>query len=343
MLNITSEKHFRLRIHIFHSNIALLRPMYIRIFFLCTVLVRSDGLCSKDDSTSVLQSKADVQRTQLHPTNSTIVSRIAIYTANFGGYDYITDNPIADVPEGVHAFYFLDDATLKKNQEVLHKWEQQGWEIVPYKLLPGNEVMDQERLTSRELKFTPPDWLLHGSWDWLVYYDSHYFVNATLLFPFLQQNNHVALILHDYCYANPPCCGEGNGFKCFEHDMDFLFNKPPGPRKIREVRDKMMEWRKTVEKRIENKTLTLPHYFDMHLLMRNLKHPKADRVAAAFEKVFAKVHELKRDQSLVPVYLHDFHITEVYAASLEDLEDRLQWRGTRWHTRVGLALDPHIF
>ncbi len=92
MLNIPSEKHFRLRIHLFHSNVASLRPMYICIFFLCTVLVRSDGLCSKDDKTSLLQSEAGVKRTQLHPTNSKIVSRIAIYMTNFGGYDKITDD-----------------------------------------------------------------------------------------------------------------------------------------------------------------------------------------------------------------------------------------------------------
>ena len=341
MLNIPSEKQFRLRIHLFHSTIAFLRPMYICIFFLCTVLVRSHGLCSNDDNTSLLQSKVDVKRAQLHPTNSTIVSRIAIYTTNFGGYDGITDDRIADVPEGVRAFYFLDDTTLKKNQQVLQKWERQGWEIIPYKLLPGTELMEPERVTSRELKFTPPDWLLHGSWDWLVHFDSHYYFNATRLISFVQQHKHEALILHDFCYAYKPCCGEGNGSMCFEYDMYFIFDKYPG--KISRVRDKMMEWRKTVETRIENNTLTMPHYFDMHLLMRNLKHPKADRVAAAFEKVFEKFHELQRDQSLVPVYLHDFNITEVYAASSKDLRKGLKWHNTGWHKRQNLALDPHIF
>ncbi len=304
--------------------------MYISFFFLCTVLVRSD-VCS------LLQSEA---LTRVKRRNSR-TSKLAIYTTNFGGYDRITEdeNHIADVPDGVSAFYFLDHATLDRNQDVLQKWKEKGWEILPHKLLPGNEVMKPERLTSKELKFTPPDWLLHGSWDWLVFYDSHYFVNATLLFPLLHQNKQVALILHDYCYVNKHCCGEGNGFMCFEHDMHNLFEKNPD--KISNVSYKLMEWRNTVERRIENKTLTLAHYFDTHFLMRNLKHPQADRVAAAFAKVFAEVRKLKRDQSLLPVYLHDFNITEVFA--LRDLKTKLKMYNTGWHTRQNLAADPHIF
>ena len=72
----------------------------------------------------------------------------------------------------------------------------------------------------KELKFTP-EWLLHGSWDWLIYYDAACFLSPQNLLPFLQQREHMALVLHDYCYFYKESCGEGNGFKCFEHDMDF--------------------------------------------------------------------------------------------------------------------------
>ena len=188
------------------------------------VLLQRDALCSRDDSASLLQSKTDVKRGQLHSTISTNMTKIAIYTANFGGYDPITDidDHIADVPDGVRAFYFSDSQTLEKNAGALQKWKEHGWEMIPYELLPGNEVMEPERLTAKELKFTPPDWLLHGSWDWLIHYDSHYYLNAKTLLPFLQQREHMALVLHDYCYFYKECCGEGNGFKCFEHDMDFF-------------------------------------------------------------------------------------------------------------------------
>lgn len=137
------------------------------------------------------------------------------------------------------------------------------------------------------------------------------------LLPFLQQREHMALVLHDDCYFYKECCGEGNGFKCFEHDMDFLLNV--FPTKIQRSMDKMIELKRTVETRIEDKTLTLPHYFDMHLLIRNLRHEKANQVTYAFKTVFAKLHELQRDQTLVPVYLHDSNVTEIDAVSSEEL------------------------
>jgi len=137
------------------------------------------------------------------------------------------------------------------------------------------------------------------------------------LLPFLQQREHMALVLHDDCYFYKECCGEGNGFKCFEHDMDFLLNV--FPTKIQRSMDKMIELKRTVETRIEDKTLTLPHYFDMHLLIRNLRHEKANQVTYAFKTVFEKLHELQRDQALVPVYLHDSNVTEIDAVSSEEL------------------------
>jgi len=314
--------------------------MYIHFPWFWIVLLQRDALCSRDDSASLLQSKTDVKRGQLHSTISTNVTKIAIYTTNFGGYDPITDHDIADVPDGVRAFYFSDSQTLKKNARALQKWKKQGWEIIPYKLLPGNEVMEPERLTSRELKFTPPDWLLHGSWDWLIHYDSHYYLNAKNLLPFLQQREHMALVLHDYCYFYKECCGEGNGSKCFEHDMDLLLNG----RALRAQRsnEKMIEWRGIVEKRIEDKNLTLPHYFDMHLLMRNLKHRKANQVTNAFKKIFNKLHEFQRDQSLVPVYLHDSNVTEIDAVSSAELWKVLGFHATGWHTRHNLVWLPSL-
>ena len=97
--------------------------------------------------------------------------------------------------------------------------------------------------------------------------------------------------------------------------MDFLLNVVPT--KIQRSRDKMIELKRTVEKRIEDKTLTLPHYFDMHLLIRNLRHEKANQVTYAFKTIFEKLYELQRDQSLVPVYLHDSNVTEIDAVSSE--------------------------
>ena len=304
--------------------------MYIHLPLFWIVLLQRDALCSRDDSASLLQSKTDVKRGQLHSTNSTNVTKIAIYTTNFGGYDPIRDHAIADVPDGVRAFYFLDEETFEKNRKPFQKWKEQGWEIIPYKLLPGNEVMVPERLTSKELKFTPPDWLLNGSWDWLIYYDAALFLSLQKLPPFLQQREHMALVLHDYCYFYEKCCGEGNGFMCFEHDMFFLLNGNPW--KIKRSRDKMIELKRTVEKRIEDKTLTLPHYFDMHLLIRNLRHEKANQVTYAFQKIFEQLHELQRDQSLVPVYLHDSNVTEIDAVSSRELWRVLHFCVTGYHT-----------
>ena len=85
----------------------------------------------------------------------------------------------------------------------------------------------------RELKFTP-DWL-NGSWDWLIY-DAVVFLSQNLL-PYSNENT---------------WRGEGNGFKCFEHDMDFLLNVVPT--KIQRSRDKMIElkglWRRGLKTKL---------------------------------------------------------------------------------------------
>ena len=305
--------------------VAAMSVMYIHFPLFWIVLLQRDALCS-DDSASLLQSKTDVKRGQLQ-------TKIAIFTANFGGYDSITDtdHDIADVPDGVRAFYFLDNHTFEKHQGALQKWKEHGWEIILHKLLPGNEVMVPERLTSREVKFAPPNWLLHGPWDWLIYYDSRFFLSHQNLLPFLQQREHMALVLHDYCYFFPGCCGEGNGFKCFEHDMDLLLNG--FWRKIKRSRDKMIEWKGTVEKRIFDNNLTLRHYFDLHIWMLNLKHKKANQVNYAFKKVFNELHEFQRDQVLVPVYLHDYNVTEIDAVSSASLSRDLHFRCVGHHTR----------
>ncbi len=339
ILNFASEKVTILgsrcrTVSVAYRCTAALSAMYIHFPLYWIVLLQRDALCSRDDSASLLQSMTDVKRGQLHSTNSTNVTKIVIYTANFGSYDPIpaSDDDIADVPDGFRAFYFVDDRTFRENRKPLQKWKEHGWEIIPYNLLPGNAVMKATRLTSRELKFTPPDWLLHASSDWLIYHDSRVFLSLPKLLPFLKQREHMALVLHDYCYDfYKDCCGEGNGFKCFEHDMDLLMNR--FPRRIRKSRDNMIEWKATVEKRVEAKNLTLPHYFDLHLIMRNLKHKQLNQVIDAGKKAFNKLHELQRDQVVFPVYLHDSKVTEVDAVSSATLSRVLQFRVNGHHKR----------
>ena len=92
--------------------------MYSHFPWFWIVLLQRDALCSRDDSASLLQSKTDVKRGQLHSTISTNVTKIAIYTTNFGGYDVIVDHDIADVPDGVRPFYFSEAKHSKRMQEL---------------------------------------------------------------------------------------------------------------------------------------------------------------------------------------------------------------------------------
>lgn len=268
---------------------------------------------SKLKSASLLQSGTNVEmgngyhdRTHLRSAHP----KIAIYTDNFGGYDVVREDLIPHVPPDVRAFYFLDETTLKKNEAALEKWKEQGWEFVVHDLLAGTSVVEPERLTAKELKFSPPDWLLTGPWEWLIHHDANIYFQVDWEgesgFQFFQERQHQALVLLDFCHAHARCCGVGNGFQCLEHDVEYLQNHPE---KVSKSFVSILSWRDAVKKRLEDKTLSMPHYFDLCILMRNLKHQKAGAVLDAFNTTFHKMHEVQRDQQFLPVFLEESRLT----------------------------------
>lgn len=135
---------------------------------------------------------------------------------------------IARVPTGMKAFYFLDEETMRKNKRALEKWQENGWTIQPYKMVEGTKYINAPRLTTKKLKFQTPSFLTDGKqFDWLIHHDANIRMNLERMATFLRARQKSALVLLDYCYEYPQCCGEGRGIECFKHSTGFYINQAP--------------------------------------------------------------------------------------------------------------------
>eukprot|EP00435_Cladocopium_sp_Y103_P012173 s3038_g3.t1 len=237
--------------------------------------------------------------------------RIAVYTENIGSYDPVRSENIAAVPEGVKAFYFLDELTIRKNERALEKWKEKGWTIQPYTMVEGTKYINAPRLTCKRLKFQPPSFLTKN-FDWLIHHDANIRMDLERIAPFLRARQNSAMVLLDYCYEYPQCCGEGRGLECFKHSTGFYLSQAPQltPEKISTSMDKLKSWRDLVIQKVQKKQMSMPHFYKLNVIIRNLQHEKAAQVKDAFDKVYEKSHEMQRDQPILPVYLEDHNLTQ---------------------------------
>lgn len=266
--------------------------------------------------------------------------RIAVYTENIGGYDAVRMDNIARVPTGMKAFYFLDEETMRKNKRALEKWQENGWTIQPYKMVEGTKYINAPRLTTKKLKFQTPSFLTDGKqFDWLIHHDANIRMNLERMATFLRARQKSALVLLDYCYEYPQCCGEGRGIECFKHSTGFYINQAPllTPEKISTSLDKMKSWRDFVMAKITKKQMSMPHFYKLNVMIRNLQHEKAAQVKDAFDKVYQKSHEMQRDQPILPVYLADHNLTQdIAVVSRQQLIDMADFKKISGHKFMDL-------
>lgn len=266
--------------------------------------------------------------------------RIAVYTENIGSYDAVRMDNIARVPTGVKAFYFLDEENMRKNERALEKWQENGWTILPYKMVEGTKYISSARLTTKKLKFQTPSFLTDGKqFDWLIHHDANIRMNLDRMATFLRARHKSAMVLLDYCYEYPQCCGEGRGVECFKHNTGFYIDQAPmiTPEKILTSLDKMKEWRDFVMAKIQKKKISMPHFYKLNVMIRNLQHSKAAQVKDAFDKVYQKSHEMQRDQPILPVYLEDHNLTQdVSVVSRQQLIDIAQFQKISGHKFMDL-------
>ena len=244
--------------------------------------------------------------------------RIAVYTVNIGGYDPIRTSNISCVPHNIDAFYFLDESGIKQHAAELETWKQRGWKVISYPLVPGTEGVDSARLTGKELKFAPPKWLESG-YDWLVFHDGIRYMDLRYLTSFLVERQSHALVLWDWCHNHPKCCGH-DGWYCMNLQLKGFRNaltKPTQSDKVSPTFNETVAWVNEVMK-YRDAGLSMPHYYHLAVIFRNLQHERAPDVTSAFSQTFNTSRRMQRDQPILPFYL-----------SMENLQDQIEVVGGR--------------
>ena len=248
--------------------------------------------------------------------------RVAVYTANIGGYDPVRTTDISCVPHNIDAFYFLDESGIQRNAAALKIWEKRGWKVMSYDMIPGTEGVDSARLTGKELKFAPPKWLASG-YDWLVFHDSIRYIDLSNLTSFLVERQSHALVLLDYCRVLSKCCGR-DGWFCMNLQVSH-YSRKSNFDKVAATFNKTKMWFNEAMKH-KRAGLLMPHYFHTCIMFRNLRHKHAHDVTLAFNQTFNACHEMQRDQPILPFFLSMQGLQdEIEAAQASLLEDKLDF------------------
>jgi len=241
---------------------------------------------------------------QMAPPNSmnqVNTLKIAVYTENIGGYDEVRMEDIPSVPSGMDAFYFADSETLKKHENAFALWRKNGWKTMEYRdMQQGTKQVSGQRLTAKKVRLDPPDWITEGKWDWLVHFDAQKCVRLEQLPSFIQKRSNASLIMQNWCHRFRPCCSQG-GFACFQAEAEH-FRGSAFPR-IENSSQEYFQWVADVTEMVKNSTLSLPHYFEGNIFMRNLKSKYSGEVKKAFREVFEANRKVPRDQPFLPVFL----------------------------------------
>ncbi|CAJ1368554.1 unnamed protein product [Effrenium voratum] len=230
--------------------------------------------------------------------------RIAVYTYNIGGYEAMRSEYVPCVPKEVDAFLFMDDVGMRRFGHTVKRWQEVGWHIRNYSQVTGTKHVSGPRLTSKSLKFTPPSWLLNGTWHWLVEYDGNIVLDLHRLEPFLRKKRKRSLVLLNWGY-HTDC--PGDGFKCFMTEVSSMLTERL--QYVASSKENVVKWKDLLEKMHVGKLTHAgrkylpPNYYETNVIFRNLKHTKAKKVRDAFEKTFLKCQEIQRDQFLLPFFL----------------------------------------
>ena len=155
---------------------------------------------------------------------------------------------------------------------------------------------------------------------------------------FIQKGSNASLILQNWCHHKRPCCRQG-GFACFQVEAK-MFQGAESDR-IAHSSQAYFEWVSDVTNMVKNSTLSLPHYYETNIFMRNLKSKYSGNWKTAFNEVFKKNREVPRDQPLLPVFLEKHGLNaEIITVRKHELDRELGWRFARKRaTRATSNLD----
>lgn len=169
--------------------------------------------------------------------------RIAVYTYNIGGYEAMRSDFVPCVPPGVDAFLFIDEVGMRRFGKTVKQWQDLGWHIRNFTQIPGTKHVSGPRLTSKSLKFTPPSWLLNGTWHWLVEHDGNIVLDLHRLRHFVQKLRKRSLVLLNWGY-HTDCTGDG--FKCFMTEVSSMLTERV--QYVASSRMNVLKWKELLEK-----------------------------------------------------------------------------------------------
>lgn len=264
-------------------------------------------------------------------------SRIAVYTYNIGGYEEMRDDFVPCVPPGVDAFLFLDELGHSRFGKAVKRWRALGWHIMNFTQMPGTKHVSGPRLTSKSLKFTPPNWLLNGTWQWLVEHDGNIVLDLHKLKRFLRKRKRRSLVLLNWGYHTD--CSD-DGFDCFMTEVSSMLTERV--QYVASSKENVLKWKDVLQKMHVGKLThggrkyAPPNYYETNVIFRNLKHKQAGKVRDAFEKTYLKCQDIQRDQFLLPFFLWQDRLTPNHSTEAIPMERLVEEVGyCMVDTRVG--------
>ena len=131
---------------------------------------------------------------------------------------------------------------------------------------------------------------------------------------FLVERQSHALVLLGWCHNHPECCGH-DGWYCMNLQLTGFrtaLTMPTQNQKISPTFDETAAWINEVMK-YRDAGLSMPYYYRLCVIFRNLQHERAPDKTSAFRQTFNACHRMQRDQSILPFYL-----------SMENLQDQIE-------------------
>jgi len=251
-------------------------------------------------------------------SSSATVSEIAVYIYNFGQYDKVEQDKIPCVPSGMDAFFLVDEATLEGSKDALDVWASQGWKITKVSTLNETEQVSALRVTAKNVKFTPPAWLLDSSkYSWVVTFDSTLGLNLAKLSDFITRRSLSPLILLKW-YWDDEC----SGYSCFKEELDDMLNNRPGY--ITTSKAEIEKWVEYLDTMKNANKIRMPVYWETCIILRNIRHELAGVVQQAFSQTYLKCREIQRDQFVLPYYIEiNDLLATTYSATREEFQTEL--------------------
>lgn len=257
--------------------------------------------------------------------------RIAVYMYNIGGVQSTSRGAslIPEVPVDMDAYYVVEGPTWKTFSDhsngLLEQWRAKGWQVQPLSKAKGSNSTSQDRMTGKLAKFTPSAGILEGH-SWVVSFDANVFVNLYKVRDFLDKHTDSPLVLLDWRHWTGDYAV--TGYRCLVDEMESMMEDAPNElittnSSLRNC-ERWLASVRSMRNHVARDNDLFPHYYDLSIMFRNLRHPVAASVDDAFQGVAQICEYMERDRFVMPSFLKEHGLTaEVDLVRVGDLEQNL--------------------